>query len=171
MSQVERDQGKENKERPSHKAWRELYEGITADANARDLPADRLRYRQEIEPLGPNETQSDYDIRIACYAKDELGRPRVVVADVYEDGTHIQQAFSTGAWREEGLQIGLVLSKVDRSYGRFTLTEIGRHATQIVQESVMEIATEPELTPDMEEIASGQTIFPVPTPKSGDAPN
>lgn len=171
MSATERDQKGEKKEKPSQIAWRELYEGISADANARDLPADRLRYRQEIEPLGPNETRSDYDIRVACYAVDEIGRPRVVVADVYEDGTQIQQVFSEAAWIDNSMRIALVPSKTDRSYARFSLTEIGRHATQIVRESVMEIATEPEFSPDVEEISAGQTIFPVPTPKSGDAPN
>ncbi len=167
----ERRTGQERKESPSQRAWKALYEGITADANARQLPADRLRYRQEIEYQGFNETHSDYDVRVACYAVDDLGRPRVVIADVYEDGTHIQQAFSTGVWSEDGLRVALVPSKVDRSYARFTLTEIGNYATQIIHESIQEAVAEAELQPELEEISAGQTIFPVPTPKSGDAPN
>lgn len=161
----------ERKESPSQKAWKALYEGISADGNARQLPADRLRYRQEIEYQGFNEAHSEYDIRVACYAVDDLGRPRIVIADVYEDGTHIQQAFSTGAWLEDGLKVAFVSSKVDRSYARFTLTEIGNYATKIIHESIQEAVTEAELPLELEEISAGQTIFPVPTPKSGDAPN
>ncbi len=172
MPDVEKGKdGSERKESPSQRAWKALYEGVTADSNARQLPADRLRYRQEIEYQGLNETRSEYDIRVACYAVDDLGRPRVVVADIYEDGTHIQQAFSTGVWLEDGLRIALVPSKVDRSYARFTLTEIGNYATQIIHDSIHEAVTEAELQPELEEISAGQTIFPVPMPKAGDAPN
>ena len=171
MSDKERNRGKkEKRESPSQVAWRMLYSNISADANARNLPADRLRYRQEIDYKGFNETRSNYEVRVACYGVDDVGRPRVVVADVYEDDIQIQQVFSEAIWNQEGLGISLVPSKTDKSYARLSLVEIGTYAGGIVQGSILESAIEePRL--ENEETSQGQTIFPVPLPKVDDLPN
>ena len=171
MPDVEKGKdGKERKESPTQRAWKALYSGISADANTRNLPADRLRYRQDIEYRGFNEQQSEYDVRVACYSVDHLGRPRVVVADVYEDGTHIQQVFSEGVWTDNRLGISLTPSKTDRSFARFSLSEIGMYAGEIVQSSILENAVE-EAALGGDDVTHGETIFPVPMPKAGDAPN
>jgi hypothetical protein len=153
------------------KAWRGVYDKIQDNATARELPADRLRYRDDVEYKGFNETGSSYDLRVACYGVDETGKPRVVVADIYEDGVHIQQVFSEAVRLEEGFRVSLTTSKVDRSYARFSLLEVGIYAGRLIDDCALDDSSSAE--PIMETDATSQdtVIFPVPVPKASDLPN